>query len=141
MRRLLRSLFLVREIISREGLVHFRRYRLLETPWFAVYIHWIGRSDEDKHPHNHPWWFRSFILKGGYVEIVHNDRGIQASTFRPGSTVSRSTDEYHKIALLDRKPTWTLVLRGRRTNPRWGYLTEGGPVCHEMYRKMKHGGT
>ena len=41
---------MVREIVSREGNVHFRRYRLLWTPRGAVYVHHILVSDQDKHP-------------------------------------------------------------------------------------------
>lgn len=54
MNSIIRKFFLVKEIISKEGEVHFRRYRLLATPWFNIYIHNIRRSDEDIHMHDHP---------------------------------------------------------------------------------------
>src|SRR5271157_1654536 len=65
---IIRKLFLIKEIISQKGQVHFRRYRLLSTPWFNVYLHQILKSDEDRHFHDHPWSFFSFLLKGSYRE-------------------------------------------------------------------------
>ena len=73
MKEVIRTFFLAKEIISKDGVVHFRRYRLLSTPWFNIYIHNILRSDEDAHFHDHPWGFFSFILnctKGGYTRIL-----------------------------------------------------------------------
>lgn len=68
--KIIRFLFLVKEIKSRYGHVHFRRYRLLSTPWFSIYIHHILKSDEDKDPHDHPFNFSSLILSGAYQEMV-----------------------------------------------------------------------
>ncbi len=41
--------FLVKEIKSKAGELHFRRWRLLQLPFFAIYIHGIYKSDEDLH--------------------------------------------------------------------------------------------
>ena len=64
------GLFLVKEIKSKAGELHFRRWRFLETPWFGIYLHYIAKADEDKHPHDHPWSFVGIILWGGYEEFV-----------------------------------------------------------------------
>jgi hypothetical protein len=137
--QILRRLFLVKEIVSREGLVHFQRWRLLQTPWFAIYIHKVARSDEEIHSHDHPWAFRTFVLRGGYREVVHNERGIVVQTLRPGNTAYHPATDFHKITLLD-GPTWTLVFTGARSHPVWGYKTESGWVDHVTYRAMKSRG-
>lgn len=59
----------VREIRSKENVLHFRRWQILALPWGTLYLHHIARADQDEHLHNHPWNFTSLILKGGYVEI------------------------------------------------------------------------
>jgi hypothetical protein len=141
---LIDRLFLVKKIISREGLLHFRRWRLLATPWVSVYIHHIARSDEDKDPHNHPFAFRSLILKGGYSELVEwwdhpkeNRQDTKIQTFRAGQSVYHPTSDYHKITLTNGKPAWTLVFTGKRNPGQWGYLVDGKHVDHVTYRKEK----
>lgn len=150
LRNLFRKCFLVKEIVSRNGEVHFQRYRLLQLPFFAVYIHYIAKSDEDKHPHNHPWNFTSIILKGGYKETVwhknmlkklpENEEALWTKkyirTIWNNIINDRYAGDYHKIELI--KPTWTLVFTGRRLNDDWGYLTETGFKNHIEYRKEKN---
>lgn len=142
---LIDKLFLVKKIVSREGQLHFRRWRLIQTPWFAVFIHHIARSDEDKDPHSHPFNFTSFILRGGYQELVmwwdsilDPAPAMKIHTIRAGEYLTRRSHEFHKITLLDSKPVWSLVFIGRRT-PEWGYLTKEGRYYEsKQYRKMKH---
>lgn len=155
MKKILNWLFLVKEIKSKEGEVHFRRYRLLWTPLFSIYLHNILKSDEDKHLHSHPWDYTSIILRGGYTEFLARRTNLydillsflfsscpdpfqtEINTFKPFSMVRRKKEDYHKISLLS--PTWTLVWTGRR-NESWGYLVNNEHVDHETYRKNKNEG-
>jgi hypothetical protein len=141
---------MVREIVSREGNVHFRRYRLLWTPWGAVYVHHILVSDQDKHPHGHPWDFTSLILWGGYIEQLwessvrlHQLQPVdvpvpETSEARIGTLIRRQANQFHHIQLL--KPTWTLVWTGPRIHDPWGYWTERGWVSNAEYRRLKTDG-
>lgn len=136
MRKLFRHLFLVKEIISREGVLHFQRWRLLQTPWFGVYIHYIAESDKDKHPHSHPWDFITLILKGGYWEsLTIGPYDTWEILRKPFSFAKRNHNQFHKISLLE--PTWSLVFVGQHKYE-WGYLTENGVIPNEEYRKLKH---
>ena len=54
--------------ITLDGEPYLTRLNLLKTPWFSVKLHWIHRPDPDRDLHDHPWWFVSLILRGGYVE-------------------------------------------------------------------------
>jgi hypothetical protein len=132
-------IFLRKVIRSKTGEIHFRRWGIT-TPLFGVYVHNITQSDKDRDPHDHPWWFMSLILAGGYVErrVSFKDRRKQGQmrVRRPGHFFSCKTTEFHKITLL--KPTWTFVITGPRTHDVWGYLTSNGWVDFVTYRAQKN---
>lgn len=148
--KLIRWLFLTKEIVSKEGGVHFRRYRLLSTPWFNIYVHQILRSDEEKHFHDHPWSFTSYILKGSYWErwTEYPDHPYQLdSTYSseppaPGMKVRRvikhHAEDAHKLTLLTPE-VWTLVFTSGRERV-WGYHTEQGWIDFKTYRELKNEG-
>lgn len=120
------------------GVVYLTRWHLLRTPWFGIYLHCIRRPDADRHLHDHPWSFVSIVLLGGYIEhlprnwIVTSDRAgmipenrlVQRRLF---SIARRRASDAHRITHLLRKPTWTLVLIGKKTRS-WGFHTERGWV-------------
>jgi hypothetical protein len=148
MREVIRTLFLVKEIVSKEGKVHFRRWRILATPWFNIYIHNILRSDEEAHPHDHPWNFLSFVLKGGYSEEwlhFYEDKAYQKgapllkSVRRPGTFVYHDAKDFHKLTLL-KGSAWTLVFTFGKRRPSWGFQTEQGWLEHKAYRELKYEG-
>lgn len=138
------KLFLIKEIVSKEGVVHFRRYRLMSTPWFNLYVHNIRKSDEDKYPHDHPWDFKSLILSGSYQETMtlspHNNYGDDTYTvkYHPGELAEHKAEDTHKITLLTPE-VWTLVLTTGRARI-WGYQTPKGFINHAAYRILKNAG-
>ena len=119
-------------ITSKKGNVHFRRWRLIETRWFNIYIHQILRADEDKDMHDHPWSFWSIILKGGYIEFTKD--GSIRRTFL--DCAYRKYNFPHKIGVVI-WPTWSFVITGPR-KPNWGYHTKSGWIEKEMYRELKN---
>lgn len=160
---LINRLFLVKEIYSKEGVCHFRRYRLLSTPWFSIYIHNILASDEDRDPHDHPWGFLAIMLWGSYLEewlganedwmywhseeskcqsCGHNPRRrteLRQDIRRIGSVYWHQAKDFHKITL--RAPSvWTLVFASARKRPGWGYQTRKGWIHFKEYRKLKNEG-
>lgn len=139
MLNLFRKLFLVKEIKSKIGELHFQRYRLLECKLGAIYIHYIAKSDEDSHQHSHPFNFYSLILKGGYDEDLTYFRSLEQESFskRFLSIGYRFFNDYHKIKLI--APTWTLVFASPRNEDYvWGYLVDGRHIEFEKYREMKN---
>lgn len=137
-----KNLFLVKEIVSKEGKVHFRRYRLLSTPWFSLYLHQICRSDEDVDMHDHPWDFESMILSGSYAEFSKYPPefdDVEYNKFYAGDCIKHNAEDAHRIYLLSPE-VWTLVFTSGR-NREWGYQTSEGWINHEEYRRRKREGT
>lgn len=137
---------LIREIRSKAGELHFKRWRVIETPWFNIYIHYIAKSDEDEHLHEHPWNFRTFVLKGGYkhrvirpvADMAHfrNIYHEETETVLPFHSVNMRWMDLHKVELF--APTWSLVFTGPRINDGWCYYVDGKLIHHTEYRRLKN---
>jgi len=85
---------------------YFYRW-LLDFGVFAIRLHkWVG-SDDDRAWHDHPWWFLTFVLSGGYKDISLD--GVDVLT--RGSWRFRSAHHRHTVQLI-KTPTWTLLITG-----------------------------
>lgn len=124
----------VKEIRSREGILHFERFAIIETSLFALYVHTIHRADEDKHPHSHPWNFVTVVLSGAYLACDANGR---ATPKGPGAFSFMSRHGFHKIGAILSGPVKTLFLAYGKRSP-WYYLVGGDKVESTEYRKLKH---
>lgn len=116
-----RSLVLVDENNGREFL---KRWRLLQTPLFSVFLHRMQVPDPGTDLHDHPWGFLSIVLCGGYHERTADARRPWHERHRHRrrwSIAGVRLDEVHSIDTLDRSPTWTLVVTGP-TRRRWGFM-------------------
>lgn len=106
------------------------RYYLLETRWFALYLHHLQASDEDRALHDHPWSFLTLLLSSGYWEWVPSNVGPYRLWRRRFSLLWRPAEWQHRLELV--KPTWTLVLRLKRRRE-WGFLTRNGWMHWKAY--------
>lgn len=128
------------DIRGPDGSLYMRRLRLIQTPWFAVYLHKIVRPDADRELHDHPWDFVSLILRGGYIEETEG-RG-PGFTYRqkvwrkPFRLVRHKAEDFHRIDALSDVPAWTLVFCGRRRRE-WGFKTDKGWVRWDQYLARK----
>lgn len=140
--KIIRALFLVKEIVAKNGELHFQRYRLLETPWLRIYIHKILVSDYDAHFHDHPWDFRSHILKGSYQEdcTYHpNHLAIHSGVYKAGDTITHDARDSHQLTL-QTPVVWTLVVAWGRYR-KWGYRIKHNIwMDHVNYRLLKNEG-
>ncbi len=100
---------------------YLTRLRIVQTPWFAVYLHRFGTPDSRPTLHDHPWNFVTIVLRGGYVE--HRD--YSGTGHRVRRVNAHRAEDLHWIDSLDRTPTWTLFLAGRRRRE-WGYVDPDG---------------
>jgi hypothetical protein len=133
---------LIREIKDRTGKTVFKRWLLLRTPWFSIFIHGMydRRGDQDAHCHDHPWNFWSLILWGGYFEVVHDTVNHHYGVRHPGSVqYMPARGIYHRVIELNRSRSYSLVVASRETVP-WGYWTQDGWIENQQYRQLKRDG-
>lgn len=121
---------------------YLRRWRIIQTPLFSIYLHKIFLPDRDRPMHDHPFNFWSLILKGGYMERVSDTREassfmdptIETNFWGPLSWHKMPIEYCHNIDRLKKVPTWTLVFVGRRQKD-WGFVVgpNRGWVQHDEY--------
>lgn len=100
---------------------YLTRWRIIQTPWFALYLHRMDGPDSRDTLHDHPWNFTSVVLKGGYVERRLNTHDMTVNDVHRVERINRMhTYDAHAISRLLRVPTWTLMFVGRRVRT-WGY--------------------
>jgi hypothetical protein len=128
---------LIKEIRSKEGILHFKRWRVLTTPWFDINIHGIYKEDQDPYLHNHPWKIWTMILKGGYYEERHGGE-CRLRVF--GHMSYCKTSDFHKIRTMRGTPTYSLAITGKR-NQDWGYMINGRFIDHKTFRENKNDST
>jgi len=126
---------LIKEIKSKTGDVHFKRWQILKTPFVSIWLHAIYKADQDKHLHNHPWDFTSVVLKGSYIEqtTLGNKRQY------PGKINVRNGADYHKILEVESPVVYTLFFASKPKR-QWGYRVVGKFIDHLTYREMKNKG-
>lgn len=104
-----------------------RWYVIPRNPWLNIYLHKFLHDDEDRALHDHPWWFISVMLKGGYYEVTQNN-----FTQRLAPSVAFRKPTYAHRVVLPRvsgtdtvRPCWTLVVTGRVVRD-WGFHCSQG---------------
>lgn len=121
-----------------DGSKYLFRRRLIQTPWFGVYLHDIFREDKDYDPHDHPWTFISIVLRGWYKENLHLYPNVDLSVVRQQhwkrfSAHKMNRETAHRITEAHPKLK-TLILVGPRQRD-WGFFTKpwGGWVPWQDY--------
>lgn len=103
----------------------------------GLYLHQFLRDDPVEAPHNHPWWFLSLTLWGGYTEEVLTAAGSETRRGWFLKLVFRRPGFTHRIVAA-RPGTWTLILTGPKVRD-WEFLTPAGAVEGYTYlRNLKH---
>lgn len=114
----LERLGLRKKVIETDGNIYMERWYLRDSDTWGLMLQHICRPDWDRYLHDHPWWFASLILRGGYTESRTDRRGRVVWRRRSHFNFVR-TSTFHRIEELD-KNTWTLVLTGRKYQE-WAY--------------------
>lgn len=124
---------------------YLTRFRIIDLPWFGLYLHIIRRCDMGRDLHDHPWGFVTLILSGGYTErwapdgmyAVRAARDLVPTDqrhWRRGSVHRIRYGEFHSISHLDRQ-VWSLVFRGPRRSS-WTFATSRGLVDNDEYARQ-----
>jgi hypothetical protein len=126
-----------------EQRTYLRRLRIVQTPWGAIYLHWIYLPDDDRDPHDHPCNFWSFVVRGGYREVLYpyvrvaRDFSQRFNDWRRWSLHKMPIEQAHRITHLE-PGTITLVFFGRRQRE-WGFYTADGFVPFTEYARAGEG--
>ena len=109
-----------------------RWWLIRERSWlpFAIRIQHIKRPDSEHVLHDHPWNFRTIILRGWYIEEnVYGGKVLR----RPGTTATRRAEEFHRIDDMSEAGVVTMFITYRKRQ-KWGFMvnTPAGP------RKILH---
>jgi len=148
------------------GLLMTRYYLSPKIFGLRLVLHQFHRSDNDRHYHDHPWNFISWIIKGSYIEHFPVPNGIYRvpanrnvkviygegvadiqQCHRRWDIIKRPKEWKHWVELLPEPlgrrfvPCWTLVLfYGERRE--WGFWTKEGWIKHDQYdcRSYDHAG-
>lgn len=99
--------------------VYLRRWYVIMTPWWSIYLHHILSPDPDRDPHDHPWDFGSFVLSGGYQEYAPEG----CYSYSRWSWHTKKATDLHRITHVCPN-TRTLVFTGPRKRE-WGFLRNG----------------
>lgn len=94
------------------------RWRV-ETPWGSVRLHHWLAPDDDRAPHDHPWGFTTFVLKGGYTDASPDgDEHLRAPAIR-----HRDAEHQHTV-YPDEGGAWTVIVTGPKVRS-WGFWVAG----------------
>ena len=154
--RLLTRIFPTKTLWTPESELYLRRWVIfgrldkhcdnsssfIKKPWSpfgrGLYLHQMLGPDAGRHVHDHPWNFRSLVLRGGYVETVVSEINEFHNVRCQGDYDYRPPEWLHRITYV-LPNTWTLVLCGRRERE-WGFLVKDRGLEHwvreDVYRKM-----
>lgn len=90
----------------------------------CVYLHKILRSDDDRAGHDHPWNNHTYVIEGGYDEVIYNPaapwRPIDTITRTPGDIVSRAATDTHRLIVPDGGYAISLFVTGPKVRD-WGF--------------------
>lgn len=89
--------------------------------------HWIG-SDDPRAKHDHPWWFMTFVLRGGYTDVAllgdheddHRDISLHDHLRAPTCRLRRANHRH--TVQTDQGGAWTFMITGPAKRD-WGFWT------------------
>lgn len=128
------------------------RWYIIPPQWnlpFCVRLHHILRHDQARVPHNHPYAFKSIVLRGFYVEeqilgVPPMEEGCEWIAFPvrevyhfPFKWHKIARQRYHRITEMSAGGVWTVIVHPRKPKEyEWGYLGEGGKhIPHAEYNR------
>lgn len=109
---------------------YMRRFWLLRFGPLQIRLHHILAEDPGRGHHDHPWPFRSVILRGWYWEQREGGRHMRREA---GDTYRMKRGQFHRIVQVADGGAWTLFIAwGARRG--WGFKrADGSVVPHGEY--------
>lgn len=105
---------------------------------FNIYLHHMLHDDDDRAPHDHPWWSLSLCLDGRIheYEYLHRKRPNGDQAFKLNKIVAgdfkwRGTKFAHRLTLPDGE-AWTLFITGPNVRT-WGFHCPKGWIPWKQF--------
>jgi hypothetical protein len=132
---ILDKLFQFRVIINCQKDPYLKRWYVIRTEPFGLFIHKFIRSDEDRALHDHPWNFIIIPIWRGYIEhsqkkfvtVWRHEAEHMAQIKRrvwPLMISIRPAEYQHRVELIEGKPAWSIFLRFKKRRE-WGFWPSG----------------
>lgn len=102
------------QYLGRPECPYMRRW-VLNFGIFSIRLHHWYSSDDDRYFHDHPWWFITLVIFGGYTDV--SPKGEERMKrwrmkYRPA---------LHKHTVkVDKGGCWTLLITGSQIR-KWGF--------------------
>lgn len=109
------------------------RWRV-EFPFGSIRVHHWLSNDDPRAVHDHPWWFLTFVVKGGYTDLSPEGSEIlEAPAIR-----FRKAEHRHTVYPLKPCGAWTVLITGRPLR-KWGFYKGGKFVkANKWFLKYGH---
>ena len=121
-----------------DGTDYLVRLRIVQTPWFGIYLHDIHKDDGDSAPHNHPWPFLSLVVRGHYTERLYPDPIGRPTDYLKQTHNARSVHRMGRASahrIIDAAPDLkTLIVTGKR-QASWGFFVDGEHIDWADYER------
>ena len=109
---------------------------VIRTLLGTLRLHHLLRADQNREPHDHPWGFFTWVIKGRYEEAVMcvHEYGTHFMWVRRErwSLAYRGAEHTHKIIEVSEGGCWTICLTGWVRRP-WGFWTDTNPPTFRPY--------
>lgn len=116
---------------------YFRKWVVDFGP-FSLRLHRWYADDDHRAPHDHPYWFYTFILRGGYRDVRTEVLDAATKKLRTSSEILtagclRFRPAEHLHSVQDVLPnTWTVLITGRPIR-KWGFLFNGKLIKRDKW--------
>lgn len=95
------------------------------TGYWAARLHHINRADHDRDLHNHPFDYRTFVVRGWYDEVYLDASGAQRTRRIGRGQTAYSKGAFHRIAAVSPGGVWTVFVMGKNRGE-WGFRVKTG---------------
>lgn len=113
--------------------------RILErlTGYSSIRLHRIMRADRDRDLHNHPFAYRTFVVRGWYTEQYQTfNKRRRNRIIQEGETGTGDAETFHRIDGVPPDGVWTVFCMTRNAGT-WGFKVDGRFVKSTRYLLRK----
>jgi hypothetical protein len=145
---LLPRLLWAQELPTKDGTPYLRRW-VLDLGFGSLRLHHWLCSDDDRAPHDHPYWMVTCILKGGYHDVQwqlvrvffgdedHGERWVPLWKHRKAPSIRFWPAEHTHHVHVDEGGCWSLCITGRQSRI-WGFWQMRGDGVRRWVRSSRY---